>query len=108
MDRPEIVFALYKPQAGHEKELEKLVSKHFPTLKKYGLVTNRHPTVVRSKNGTIIEIFEWKSSAATREAHEHPAIAKIWEAMEKISTFVSLDSLEEAKKAMAHFEPIAI
>ena len=31
--------------------------------------------LLRSKNGTYLEIFEWRSSKAARVAHEHPEVA---------------------------------
>ncbi len=106
MNESVVVFASYKPNSGKENELLVLVKKHFPVLQEYGLVTKREPIQVISKNGTIIEVFEWVSKEASSKAHEHPAIAKIWEAMAKVCNFESVDSLEEVKKPFAHFKAL--
>jgi hypothetical protein len=106
MKKSEIVFALYKPHAGKDSELEALINRHVPTLQEYGLVTSRMPIIVKSKNGTYIEVFEWASKEAIDRAHQHPGVASIWEAMGKVSQFTNLSSLEEAGSEFAHFQPI--
>lgn len=104
---PEIVFAMYRPNAGKEKELEQLVKQHSPTLRKLELITDREVVLARAKNGTIIEVFEWRSKDATKRAHEHPAVAQIWEQMGKYGSFATLGSLDEAASEFPHFTPIA-
>ena len=104
--KPEVVIAMYRPKKGHEAELRKLVAKHYPTLHEYGLVTERQPVLARAKDDTFIEVFEWRSKDATRKAHELPAVAQIWEAMEVHGSFATLNSLSEAEHQFPHFEPI--
>lgn len=104
MSQPEVVIAMYRPRDGKLKELETLVHRHFPTLKEYGLTTDREPFIGRSSDGTILEIFEWVSAAAASKAHDHPAVAKIWEAMAMVCDFGTLDQMPEAKNRFPHFE----
>ena len=104
--KTEIVFAAYRPKAGNEKEFESLLNKHVPTLRELGLATERAPIIVRAKDGTFIEVFEWHSAEAAQKAHEHPVVAKIWEQMGQIGEFAALNSLEEATKPFPHFKPI--
>lgn len=104
MSKPEVVIAMYRPKEGKVKELESLVHKHFPTLKEYGLTTNREPYLGRSTDGTILEIFEWVSNEAAQKAHDHPAVAKIWEAMAVVCDFGRLEQLPEAKNRFPHFQ----
>src|SRR4051812_9078961 len=104
--KPEVVFAMYRPKEGHEAQLEQLVAEHYPTLLQYELVTDRRPIVVRAKDKTIIEVFEWRSKEGSRKAHELPAVAKIWEAMGEHGNFATLESLPEAGQDFAHFEPL--
>lgn len=106
MKKSEVVFAVYKPLPGKENALESLIHKHVPSLKEFGLVTDRIPVIVKSKNGTYIEIFEWASKEAIDRAHKHPGVAMIWEAMAKVAEFSTLDSLDEADGTFAHFLPI--
>lgn len=104
MNKPVVVIAMYRPKDGERPELEKLVQKHFPTLQEYGLTTNRNPFIGRSEDGTILEIFEWISADAAKKAHDHPAVAKIWEAMAMVCEFGKLEQLSEATKAFPHFQ----
>jgi hypothetical protein len=105
--KPEIVFAAYRAHTGKDKELLRLLADHVPGLRKLDLVTDREPIVVQATDGTYIEIFEWRSGQAASVAHEHPAVAKIWEAIGSVSDFTSLDKLEETKKPFCHFAPVS-
>jgi hypothetical protein len=103
MSKPELVIALYRPKAGQSTQLDALVRKHFPTLSEYGLTTERAPFIGRSTDGTIVEVFEWQNQEAAKKAHDHPAVAKIWEAMGKVCDFGKLEHLPEAKNLFPHF-----
>lgn len=104
MSQPLVVIAMYRPKEGKLKDVEELVKKHFPVLKEYGLTTAKEPFIGRSADGTILETFEWISEDAARKAHDHPAVAKIWEAMAMVCEFGSLDQLSEAKKPFPSFK----
>jgi hypothetical protein len=101
--KPRLVMALYKPKDGKLKDLEPLIRKHYPTLLEYGLATERAPFIAKSENGTFIEVFEWMNEAAAKKAHDHPAVAKIWEAMAMVCDFEKLENLPESKKMFPHF-----
>jgi len=104
MSKPEVVIAMYRPKDGKLAELEALVHKHFSTLKEYGLTTDRNPFIGRSTDGTILEVFEWISQSAAEKAHDHPAVAKIWEAMAMVCEFGRLEQLPESKNRFPHFQ----
>ena len=74
-----IVIVAYRPKAGKEKELLELVRNRVPTLKKENLVTDRKPIIMRAKDGTIIEVSEWKSKEAIDAAHENPNVLAMWQ-----------------------------
>lgn len=105
MNKPELVIALYRPKDGKHDKLKALVHQHFPTLKEYGLTTDRAPFLGVSTDGTILEIFEWRSQESAKKAHDHPAVAKIWEAMAMVCDFGRLDQLPESKTPFPHFKP---
>ena len=105
---PQIVFAVYRPRKGKDKVLEKLIARHVPTLRKLGLATARKPVVARSRNGTYIEVFEWESEEAVKQAHEHPKVAQIWETMGRVCEFSKLESLPETKEEFPHFKPVRL
>ena len=104
----QIVFAMYRPNPGKNAELQMLIARHVPALKKLGLVTTRDPMLLRASDGSYLEIFEWVSNEAARRAHEHPEIAEIWEQMGAIGSFGRLRDLSEAEREFPHFEPIAL
>lgn len=101
-----VVFAAYKPHAGKEDELKLLISRHIPMLRELELITDRPALTLKSRNGTFIEIIEWRDVRSAEKAHEHPKVAEIWEKMDAISKFVPISDLPEAGKAFSHYEVI--
>ena len=73
-----IVFIGYKPFPGKESQLIELTKKHWDTLNKEKLVSSRKPIIVRSDDGTIIEIFGWKSKEARVQAHTNATLLQLW------------------------------
>src|SRR5947208_1856321 len=65
-----IAVVAYRPKPGKEQELLELVRARVPTLRKEGLVADRVPTIMRSRDGTIVEVSEWKSREAIDAAHK--------------------------------------
>jgi hypothetical protein len=103
MNLPQVVIAMYRPKEGKTAELEALVKKHFSVLSDYGLTTEQKPYIGRSEDGSILEVFEWASQEAAEKAHDHPAVAKIWEAMAVVCEFGRLEQMPEAKNRFPHF-----
>jgi quinol monooxygenase YgiN len=104
----QIVIAMYRPHEGKDAQLRELIAKHIPALRKLELITDRPALLMRSANGTYLEIFEWRRADSAGQAHQHPAIAEIWEAMGAIADLPALSSLEEAEKPFPHFEPVTL
>jgi hypothetical protein len=102
----EIVIALYKAKPGREADLEKLIAQHVPVLKELELITSRPRLTMKSADDTYMEIIEWVDVDAAEKAHEHPAVAKIWEGMASISEFRKLNDLAEAAKSFTHFKVV--
>jgi len=73
-----VVIVAYRPKPGKENELIDLVRSRVPTLRKEGLVSDRVPTIMRSRDGTIIEVSEWKSREAIDAAHKNPNVLAMW------------------------------
>lgn len=103
---PQIVFALYRPRDGKDAELQKLITAHIPTLRQLDLITDRKPMLMRSENGTYIEVFEWASPEAANLAHQHPEVAKVWENMAKVADLLPMQSLKEMGGLFPHFQPV--
>ncbi len=106
--KPQVVIALYEPIKDKKAELLKLVQEHLPALQKYELATMHEGFLAESSSGTIVEVFEWVSNEAAAQAHEHPAIAKIWEKMAQCCRFSRLEELAESKTQFPHFESLRI
>jgi len=102
-----VVIVAYRPKPGKENELLDLVRSRVPTLRKENLVTDRTPTIMRSRDGTIIEVSEWKSQEAIDSAHKNPNVLAMWNKFSTICDCVPLNTLAEAKEMFAGFEPIA-
>jgi quinol monooxygenase YgiN len=101
-----VVIVAYRPKAGKENELLELVRSRIPILLKEGLVTDRIPTIVRSSDGTIVEVSEWKSQAAIDAAHKNPNVLAMWEKFFAICDCVPLNTLPESSDMFAGFTPI--
>jgi quinol monooxygenase YgiN len=102
-----VVIVAYRPKPGKENELVDLVRSRVPTLRKEGLVSDRVPTIMRSGDGTIIEVSEWKSHEAIDAAHKNPNVLAMWNNFFAICDCIPLNTLAEAKEMFAGFEPVA-
>ena len=100
------VIVAYRPKPGKEKEILELVRGRVPTLRQEGLVTDRVPTIMRAKDGTIIEVSEWKSREAIEEAHKNPRVLAMWDKFFAVCDCVPLKTVPEAEMMFAGFEPI--
>ena len=100
------VIVAYRPKPGKEAELLELVRQRVPTLRAEDLVTDRPPTIMRSRDGTIIEVSEWKSRAAIEAAHQNPNVLAMWDKFFLLCDCVPLNTLPEAKEMFAGFEPL--
>ncbi len=102
----QIVIAMYRPDEGKRQDMLDYVKDHVGTLREYELVTDRPSLLMEAADGTLLEIFEWVSGEAAASAHEHPAIAKIWEGMGTVGSFSTLASLKESGSTFPHFTPV--
>ena len=101
-----IVIVAYRPKPGKQTELLDLVRSRVPTLRNEGLVTNRDSTIMRARDGTIIEVSEWKSQEAIDAAHKNPNVLAMWNKFFAICDCVPLKTLAEAQEMFAGFEPL--
>lgn len=103
-DHGNVVIAVYRPKEGQADALARLVEGHVPALRELGLVTDRDAIVLRAADGSLLEVFEWKSAAAVAEAHEHPKVRDLWGRFEAVCEWLPLGSLNEASRPFSHFE----
>jgi quinol monooxygenase YgiN len=102
-----IVIVAYRPKSGKESETLDLVRSRVPTLHKEALVTERTPIVMRARDGTIIEVSEWKSQEAIDAAHKNPNVLAMWNRFFAVCDCVPLNQLSESAEMFAGFEPVS-
>jgi quinol monooxygenase YgiN len=102
-----IVIVVYRPKPGRESETLDLVRSRVPTLRKEGLVTDRAPIIMRARDGTIIEVSEWKSQEAIDAAHKNANVLAMWNKFFQICDCIPVNTLSETAEMFAGFEPIA-
>jgi len=101
-----VAIVAYKPNPGKREALRTLIKKHSPCLKEAGLVTDRESFILETKDGTIVEVFEWKSEQAIKTAHKHPKVRQMWRDYAEVSTYTPLNRLPETGKLFADFAPV--
>src|SRR3989442_183706 len=102
-----VVIVAYRSKPGKENELVDLVRSRVPTLRKEKLVTDRLPTIMRARDGTIIEVSEWKSQEAIDAAHKNPIVLAMWNKFFEACDCIPLNKLSESAEMFAGFESVA-
>ena len=100
------VMALFRPKPGKDGDLMACMRDHLPILRTQGLATDRPTTVLRAKDGTLVEIFEWVSQAAIDAAHANPAVLALWKRYADCCDYVTLADLPEARAMFPGFEHV--
>jgi quinol monooxygenase YgiN len=100
------VIVAYRPKPGKEQELLAIVRTRVPSLRKEGLVTDRVPVLMRAKDGTLIEVSEWKSQEAIDAAHKNPTVLAMWDKFFALCDCVPLKTVPESSEMFAGFEPV--
>jgi hypothetical protein len=90
---------------NHNLCLEELLSLATSLNPDAGLVSDRTPIIMKAKNGTVVEVFEWKSAKAIEQAHTHPVVLKLWEEYAAVSEYVPVGTLEEVNNLFSEFTP---
>jgi hypothetical protein len=70
------------------------------------LATDRESALMRASDGTVVEVFEWKSTEAIAAAHSHPAVLAMWEEYAAVCEYVPIADVPEAAELFSGFDPI--
>lgn len=100
------VIASFKPKPGKVDLLLEAVREHLPVLRSEGLITEKQGYAMRTEDGSIIEVFEWKSEEAIEKAHKSEAVLKLWKKFEEACTYIPLSELKESNNVFPGFEPL--
>lgn len=103
-----VVIAVYRPREGKEQQLLAVVKEHLPILRGQGLVTDRPSVVMRAKDGTIVEVFEWDSPEAIEEAHNNDVVREMWARFDAACECKTLADLEECPDLFPLFDPVEV
>lgn len=106
MSTERIVIVGYRAFPGKEQALKELMRSHVPKLRKEGLVSDREPILMESGDGTIIEVFGWKSEAAIKAAHSNPAVQEMWGAYAEVCEYIPLGQIQESGNLFSEFTPL--
>ncbi|MBL8858144.1 MAG: hypothetical protein JNL28_06565 [Planctomycetes bacterium] len=96
----------YHVKPGHEAEMEALLAKHWPTLRKAGLASEDPPVIYRGlpsgkpdgehgAQGVYIEIFSWAQPNGPQIAHQTPEVMAVWEPMGAICKHMEFPLFEQ-------------
>ncbi|HTK19922.1 MAG TPA: hypothetical protein VL442_10430 [Mucilaginibacter sp.] len=102
-----IVIACYQPKPGKAEGLKELMREHLLILKNQGLVTDRASIMMEAKDGTIIEVFEWKSQAAIDQAHTNIAVLEMWGKYAEVCDYIPVAQVQEAAQLFSGFQPFS-
>jgi hypothetical protein len=100
------VIAVYRPKPGHEQQLVDAVGRHAGVLRAEGLISGRPPYAMRAADGTVVEVFEWLSTAAIERAHSNPAVQALWAEFGAACDYVPIAAVPEAQHIFSEFEAL--
>jgi quinol monooxygenase YgiN len=100
------VIVSHTPKPGQDEQLLAAVRKHLEVLREQQLVTEHPASVMRASDGTIVEVFEWRSSEAIQAAHGNPAVHALWKEFGAACDYTPLARLKEAQQMFAEFEAV--
>ena len=100
-----IVIACYRPKPGKREALRELMADHLPILRSQGLATDRESIAMEAEDGTVVEVFEWKSAEAIEAAHSNPVVGEMWKRYEEACEYVPVGAVKEAGELFATFTP---
>lgn len=63
---------------------------------------------MKAADGTILEVFEWRSAQAIERAHHEPAVLALWAEFEAACEYVPLTSLAESQAPFAEFDALRL
>ena len=96
-----IVIAVYTPKPGSEAAL----ADHVPHLRRLDLVTEREPILMKARDGSFVEVFEWRSQNAIDRAHQMPEVGDLWARFAAVCDYRPIGALPEASELFSPFSP---
>ena len=100
------VITSFRPKPGQQQALLALVDRHWQLLQAENLVTERPRYAMQATDGTVLEIFEWRSAEAVTAGHQHPQVQALWAEFNTVCEYLPLAALAETQQPFAEFTPL--
>ena len=100
------VIVAYRPKPACAEALLEAVKKHLDVLSAERLITDRPGYVMRAADGTLLEVFEWRSAEAIEQAHRNAEVQALWAEFGTACDYVPLATLAESSQLFAEFESV--
>lgn len=100
-----MVIVAYRPRPGQAEALAGVVRRHGPVLRAEGLVTERPFTTCEAADGTLVEIFEWRSAESIAAAHHNPAVQALWAEFFAACEYLPVGLVAESAQLFSEFTP---
>jgi hypothetical protein len=95
----------YRAKEGKERKLLSLTRKHAPLLRSLGGISEAS-SLMKSADGEFIEVFEWKSLAAKKQAMKSEELWNLWGEIKEYGTKGKLSSVPETREAISNLKSI--
>lgn len=64
----------------------------------------RESILMKARDGTVVEVFEWVSQEAIDSAHTNPKVLEMWQEFSEACDYVPLNQLAETAQIFAQFK----
>lgn len=100
------VIAAFRPKPGMQHQLLDVVEKHWRILQSQNLVTERPRHAMQASDGSVVEVFEWRSAEAIKQAHHNPAVLALWAEFDAVCEYIPVSALPEAGHPFSEFRAL--
>lgn len=100
------MVAAYRPYKGKEEAFQALLFNQVAVFREEGLLSDRDPWFMRTKDGSFLCFFEWKSREVVDGLETNPKVQHIWMQFEKICSFEKPASIPEFQQMFSQLETI--
>lgn len=101
-----IVIVAYRPKPGKENDLIALAQSHWSVLNAQSLVSDRKPIISSAKDGSIVEVFGWKSEGSINQAHANEVVQQLWAEFAEVCDYIPVGEVKEASQLFTELAPI--
>jgi hypothetical protein len=101
-----IVIVAYRPKPGKKDALITLARSHWSVLDGQGLVSDRKPIISKAEDGSVVEVFGWKSEDAINQAHTNEVVQQLWTEFAEVCDYIPVGDVKEGSQLFTELTPI--